>query len=1497
MGTEKVAPAPEEPMPSGAARRATQHIANPLANRGMTTVTRQWEVSANNPASNPDRNNRVVTSKYTVWDFGPLFLWLKFRYELANQYFLMICILQSIPSISITRGIPTTAVPLVFVLVVDAIFTGVQDYNRHKADKRVNLYTKAGVMRDGTRFQDRPWQEIRPGDIVKVRSDERFPADLVLLAAVHDTKEPGTKHRRCHINTKDLDGENNLKMRKCLPESADIIVRKVEDEHSDPEDPQFVYEGEEAHFDKIMAQCKARVVCDVPNGNLDQFSGKMYPNGRSGEGYFLSPENLALRGCELRNCSYIYGMAVYTGGECKINFGSSKSTKEKIPSINKVIDRFVVVMFTVQFTLCLIGSTLNSVWLEDVGAGKGWNYLDVNQPGGSHWFLQFFTFLLLTSNLVPISLYVSIKIARQAQKYIMDRDVSMAVVQGGGKWKPSLLPAGLIKWCGCCCSRSHNQTEGGDGEMVVHKSEVRTMELNDELGQVTHIFSDKTGTMTCNDFKFRQISVAGRVFGQATTQIGVISARANARSQADHDNVARLEELLAAGDALHCKVDKVKFLDSPETPFLSAATPGSPLGDRMRMFMYNLTLNHTVELEPQKDGGVKYSSASPDEEAFAYAGLYFGYRYAAENGNIRILELVQPELAREQGTPASAAKRSLQFRFWALLPFSSARGMMSVIMEDLNVPEGDPRRFVLFSKGADNAIGEKLSILPEDRSRDTPEQAQERALRQETERHIKQFGADGLRAMAFAYKHLSQHEVEAWMEEWGAARSEADNAKKGIMMAAAMDKMECNMLLQGASAIEDMLQPDVADTIASLTKANIKIYMLTGDKEETAINIGFGVNMLTRSHQKHVVTLGQFQRDGIVPEDAGTLIGFQTPSGKSGADLVLDRVRALRVQYMQAVPEAPQALIVDKDALSVLLGSDRGQEDLLFVAEKCQSVICCRCRPKQKRKMLLLIKDNIPGAKCLAIGDGANDVDMITAANVGVGILGAEGAGAANSSDYKVPQFRVLSPLLLQHGRWNYIRTALLVAIMFYKNALFSLCQLWFMMSNGFSGQKFYMEVATQAYNMVYTAFPIIYIAVMDQDVDGISALTFPHLYRTSQEGKRMNVKVFILWIASAVFESIVCFAIVTLFTTTTLPFGADLSVFQLGTAVYTAVIAVVSFRTMFHASMHHWFLQGLLFLSAILWPISALLFDRLDADGLRGGVQLLFQSHTFWAAQVLTWVIALLPVVLFLFYRKWSTRTRTYAHMVKEVQVLVRKGRHGGFDSVPACQQKLDGCMVKPADTAWKDVRDELLIHGVAVDSAEVVDAVERDAKSFNTDLLPVLRKEGFKDASGALPSRVRYLSAHEKGLLRERLLQSEKDTLVQFGRIDPKHRGVTRSLSGVDGEVLEAGAPSPRDPRHGRTKGKSGVVVETPRTDSGKVYLENPQRRGQANSRRALATGQVEHNRVITDYDHDSGTTDEHSKMIHKSMQAWKRKFGAMGRAIGIGGGNKNHGKAGGQ
>jgi phospholipid-transporting ATPase len=250
---------------------------------------------------------------------------------------------------------------------------------------------------------------------------------------------------------------------------------------------------------------------------------------------------------------------------------------------------------------------------------------------------------------------------------------------------------------------------------------------------------------------------------------------------------------------------------------------------------------------------------------------------------------------------------------------------------------------------------------------------------------------------------------EQWAEKYEAATLAVTDREEKVSKVE--DEIEYDFDLVGATAIEDRLQDDVANTISVLKEAGIKIWVLTGDKIETAINIGYSCKVLSNDMEQYII-------DAVSTDD------------------IIDQLAESNKTYLKSSLNA-HALVVAGDSLLKITAKEHIKEEFLKMAEKMKVVIACRVSPKQKAEIVNLVKVRYPDKTTLAIGDGANDVNMITAAHIGIGISGLEGQQAARASDYAIGQFRFLRTLLLVHGREAYRRNSYVVGYMFYKNILF----------------------------------------------------------------------------------------------------------------------------------------------------------------------------------------------------------------------------------------------------------------------------------------------------------------------------------------------------------------------------------------------------------------------------------------------------------------------------
>lgn len=537
----------------------------------------------------------------------------------------------------------------------------------------------------------------------------------------------------------------------------------------------------------------------------------------------------------------------------------------------------------------------------------------------------------------------------------------------------------------------------------------KTWNISDDLGQIEYIFSDKTGTLTQNIMEFRRCTVNGVVYGLGETEAS-LGAKKRDNPNADHaraiDNVdmdrARAEMLRKQAELFdHAYMNPhSSFVDPKVYDNLGANNAHS---QSLIHFFSALALCHTVIPEhpdPNNLNNLVYKAQSPDEAALVATARDIGFTF----------------VAREQDTIVmDALGEERRFTLLNVLEFNSTRKRMSVILRS---PQDGS--VVLLCKGADSVIYERLSESQPHQDEQMEGILDQKQMRQETLAHLGVFANEGLRTLCIASRMLSEDEYQQWAERYKAAASSIHNRDEQIEKVC--EEIERDLTLIGGTAIEDKLQEGVPETIGVLAQAGIKIWVLTGDKIETAINIGFACNLLT----KDMLLISVNARD-----EQDTMAQLQRS---------LEQVKT-QSQFQKC------ALVIDGDSLKFGLEMPCRQV-LLELGTRCMAVICCRVSPMQKAKVVNMVKKGLK-VMTLAIGDGANDVSMIQEANVGIGISGEEGRQAVMASDYAIGQFRYLSKLLLVHGRWSYLRTSEMILTFFYKNIMWTLVLFWYQLFCG----------------------------------------------------------------------------------------------------------------------------------------------------------------------------------------------------------------------------------------------------------------------------------------------------------------------------------------------------------------------------------------------------------------------------------------------------------------
>jgi phospholipid-translocating ATPase len=765
-----------------------------------------------------------------------------------------------------------------------------------------------------------------------------------------------------------------------------------------------------------LPACKQIVLhLPEPSSAVYSFDARLQVDG--GDAWrSVGVENTLWAATHVRNVEWVLGLVVYCGNETKLG-QNKRLPPTKWTVLERYVNKVVQVIVAVQLLLMLSLGASGYAW-ERRFLTDAW-YLDAHGVGGVGAFVTYSVrFLLLSSLMIPISL----KVTMDAFKF---------------------MSAKFIDWdLGC-----YDEASDAPADAI-------STSLAEDLGQVDHVFCDKTGTLT--------------------------------------ENVMRLDSVYCAG-----------LVRPPlQLPFEREAGGGGGGGDEeddgCRDLLLCLALCNTVIPDPDT-GDLKASS--PDEEALVVG--------AADAG----CALTMRDRAR------ITLNDELSYVERACLEFSSTRRRMSVIVRD--EATGQHR---LYLKGADAMVFPRLGPT------------QPYLTADEARSRCDEFATQGLRTLLIAVRLLTDDQVDAFL----AALQEAKVAMDGRarLVEEAYASVETDLTLLGVTAIEDRLQEGVPEALELLVEAGCRVWMLTGDKKSTAIQIGVSCRMLQAQapevaaqadaaleNYPEVAGLRQRRTTPPVARSASTL---PSPVSSPTSHLLhiegttLLEVTECILSLLNRLP-VTYSVVVEGSAIGLILASSDPLDRDAFASLclEATTVICCRMSPQQKADVVRLVKER--GRTTLAIGDGGNDVVMIQEAHVGVGIYGREGLQAARAADYAVARFRFLARLMLLHGRSAYRRLAFIAQYCCYKSMVIAVVQLLHALATGFSGASLLDTFSLSLYNVVFTGLPAV-LYLLDADVSTHSLFACPQLYRLGPEARECNAATFAGWAVAAVYHGAVLY-------------------------------------------------------------------------------------------------------------------------------------------------------------------------------------------------------------------------------------------------------------------------------------------------------------------------------------------------------------------------------------
>ncbi len=827
----------------------------------------------------------------------------------------------------------------------------------------------------------------------------------------------------------------------------------------------------------------------------------------------------------------VIGIVIYTGKETRAKMNSS-SPKVKIGILDNEINRLNIYLFVITFIVAFI-----------IASAKGFQ---------NKFIFNFIKYIILFCAIIPISLRVNLDVSKTYFSVIINRDKD--------------IPGTIAR----------NST------------------IPEELGRISYVFSDKTGTLTKNEMIFKIIAMETEIFAEDKFEDlkGIVLDECK-----DYD--APLLDLVKSESSGSEEIESstISISSSQSTEVKKKKRIHRHRSKLIRDTITAMCLcnNVTPVADDNDPNKMTYQASSPDEVALVKFAVTL---------NMRLVGRTDKEIKL-----TDAADNTEEFEVLANFPFSSDTKRMGIILK--NKKHG---HIIYYLKGAENVM---MRFVKDEYVNYIAENAENLATK-------------GLRTLVLSQKLIPQDYFDKWNKEYEEAKTSMEDRQQKI--ADVVSKLENNMDFLCVTGVEDLLQDDVATTIDNLRNAGMKVWMLTGDKVETATCISISAGLKAKTHKIYTIKNDEIKSEAKNEE-------------KPPENVLLSKFE----EYKRKIHIDPHLFIIDGDTLDLALKNC--EKDFFETAMLAPSVVCCRCSPTQKRIIVKTIK-KYTDARTAAVGDGGNDVAMIQEADVGIGIVGKEGLQASLAADYSIMEFRSLNMLLLWFGRIAYKNTSMMSNFIIHRGLIIAFNQFIFSCIFYFNPVPLYSGFLSFGYSTIFTSLPCICV-LLDQDVNKNNVLTFPTLYKILLKGRELNLKSFLFWLFKSIFQAfIIMFGSIILF--------EDTIFLKIVTVTFTALIYLEVLNVYLEINKYHWFM-GVSFGATLLVYLLTigLLNNYLD-------IYFIFEWGTFFKIPLIA-VISWAPFFIGSFIKKkFFPETIEKLNQAKSLELKSEEKKEGKKEGTP---------------------------------------------------------------------------------------------------------------------------------------------------------------------------------------------------------------------------------------
>ncbi|XP_068124255.1 phospholipid-transporting ATPase VA [Hyperolius riggenbachi] len=1246
-----------------------------------------YDSSGKAAADNPNRlyaGNSIKTTKYTALSFLPKNLFEQFH-RLANVYFVFIALLNFVPAVNAFK--PELALaPVLFILAVTAIKDLWEDYRRYRSDKEINHMDCLVYSRTERKYVERYWKEVQVGDFIQLRCNEIIPADILLLSS----SDPDGL---CHIETANLDGETNLKQRQVvknfseLESEFDPVKFNSVIECEKPNNDLVRFRGYIVHKNGkksglykenlLLRGCTLRnteVVSGIVVYAGHETKALLNNNGPRYKRSKLERQmNTDVFWCVL--ILLIMCLLSAVGNATWMwQYGEKRPVFDVLGTDGNYMNPVLSAVY-LFFTMIIVLQVLIPVSLyvsieivkicqvyfihqdkdlydEETDSRLQCRALNITEDLGQiQYIFSDKTGTLTENKMVFRRCTVSgIEYSHDANAKRLAAYQELESEEDDNATKTATLPRRdsnsshhSVKVVHRSQSTKTHRRTGSRAEAMKasilskHTAFSSPMEKDvtpdpkllekvsdctkalkimrnheDLLSQITpelmDVFDFFVALTICNtvvvtapnqprqkvrvryELKSPVKSIEDFIRRFTPSRLTSGSNSSSSSSLTTSKSMQRLGSSMLSSCSVEGNFTKLegKLSGSPQ---ISINGQGSLHGTRVT--------------GDGQEGELRYEAESPDEAALVYAAKAYHFSLVGRLADQVTVEL--PYLGR------------LNFELLHTLGFDSARKRMSVVVRHPLTDE-----IVVYTKGADSVVLD----LAEPCSKDNSMATYQRKIQAKTQNYLNCYAVDGLRTLCIAKRVLNKEEYSCWLKFHLQAESSLENREELLFQSAV--RLETNLHLLGATGIEDRLQEGVPETITRLRKAGMQIWVLTGDKQETAVNIGYSCKLLDRNDDIITLNAESMEACAALLRQCLHYVESKIPGNSTTQDAGKEEFAFTHNKYQRPSQTKRKNLGLVIDGKTLAFALDTTQADkFISLARQCRSVLCCRSTPLQKSMVVKLVRDKL-NAMTLAVGDGTNDVSMIQVADVGVGISGQEGMQAVMASDFAIPRFRYLEKLLLVHGRWCYSRLANMVLYFFYKNSMFVALLFWYQFFCGFSGSAMIDQWYLIFFNLLFSSIPQLVTGILDKDLPSDMLIAVPELYRSGPDMEEYKPHMFWRNMIDAFYQSLVCFFI-SYFTF----YDSDIDLFSWGTPIVTCALLTIMLHLGIETKTWTWINVSSIAFSILLFFCVALIYNSScptcnPPSNPYWTMQRLLTNPLFYFICILSPIAALLPRFLY---------------------------------------------------------------------------------------------------------------------------------------------------------------------------------------------------------------------------------------------------------------------------